>query len=488
MAETAERLAPGAVRLGGVLALGGLIGLVAGTCGDAEVGRVVLVSLAVLGFSLLTMHLVTGVFSVRRLTIPAVFFWFFLVRIYFPSLWVYLNETHPRRELYFVAVQSAMLLIPLGALTASIVLGVRRHQANQYFAKAMGKTSGEGVRLTYGLLMVMGLALMVVHIVQVPTVPLIYLVLHPGQFYEIAVLREASFKTLALPTPFLYLFGWNRDIFLPLACMIALGQYRLTESKLWRIRFVLSLAVALFYALFSGAKAPAAELVLKLLLFAYLMGLLKANAKSLLLSVVLVLGFPFLLVALIYGRGIDWVGSMRVLRGIMLRVFHVPAQVLFHYFEYFPYGGELLHGRTIGFWCKLTGQPLFNSARYVYQQLFPNGLATGVSNAAYLGDAFADFGMSGAHVMSFIVGLVLQSIQICMVRLPKNVVTLAFYATIAIAVTALDSTNLFVVLATKGVGIALFLMVCVLLFVVPRARSLRAGSSGLAVEGSSRSG
>ena len=173
------------------------------------------------------------------------------------------------------------------------------------------------------------------------------------------------------------------------------------------------------------------------------------------LAIGLMFAFPlFVILTVQHGMGF---GLIDAISGILRRLFYVPAYVLYYYFEIFPDQVDYLNGRSIGRFALLMDWKHFNTANYVFRYIFPQGMPSGLSNAAFIGNLNADFGLIGVLTGGLFAGFLMQSIQIFILRSRKTILNLTVYTFLIYAFWLLNQTALPIVLLSNGVILALIL-------------------------------
>lgn len=441
----------------------GALGIILGTMTallKAEYAVIVL-SAGVALISLLWMHYLVAVFSIKRLTVPTAFYWAYFLRVYLPAHVIFLEDQGPAKWLYMLSVLAVLLLVPLGIALAQIIFRRGRRDTNRFFKSS----DWPAVPFKTGSIWFLGLlgisALVItLHLRQLPSIPIVQLLRNPGQAMMIAYLRESTFKTLGVPSWLKYLMTWTRDLFLPLLTMLCWAEYRISKKKKWLIWGLCTLCVGLFYASITLAKAPVAQLILVLVLFYWLWFDIRLSPKLMFAAVVPVMLFPFLVDFLKYGMRFTFSDILAVIQNLWHRIFYITADVPYHYFDLFPIGGKFLGGRTIGLLSGIMGWEHFNTSRYVYDVIMPGSIASGYANSAFIGDLYADFGMWGVLLGSCLVGFVLQVLQGYLERQPKTTLLMTIYTFVCVAVTGLMSTSINVTLMTGGVITAVMILWC----------------------------
>ena len=116
--------------------------------------------------------------------------------------------------------------------------------------------------------------------------------------------------------------------------------------------------------------------------------------KALATFLIALLLFPLAVIWLAYS-GIPTKGAFYAIGD---RLFYVPSQVVYYYFEVFPHWHGFLYGRSIDKFARLMGMVPFDTANYVGVYAVPNGIDSILANAAFIADLNADFGMPGVLV------------------------------------------------------------------------------------------
>ena len=215
--------------------------------------------------------------------------------------------------------------------------------------------------------------------------------------------------------------------------------------------FLVTLLFGIAYSSLTLAKSPVAAIFLTLALFLYYYRGGALSRKAIVVAFVLILFFPLVVVLGVY-QGTN-VGVWTALKAIGSRLFYVPAEVLYYYFEVFPNHVGYLHGRSIDKLAWLLHMRFFDTASYVGHYGFsgPEALETVSANASFIGNLYADFGLLGVLFGSMLAGAIMQWLHIYLIRCRKTFLTLATYAFMVFAFWDLHSTALPIVLATDGV-------------------------------------
>lgn len=272
----------------------------------------------------------------------------------------------------------------------------------------------------------------------------------------LAILREESFKLL--DSPFGYIYSLLRTVLYPFLIMVALGAYLSSRRKKWLWWSVIAGAAGILFSSLTLAKAPVATIFLMVSLFLYFYRHGKVGSRFVGGFLILILLFPVIVGSAIYtGTGLSFTQLGVILVAMGDRLFHIPAEMVYYYFEFFPKQMGFLHGRSINMLSLLFGMKHVDTPNVVGLYAFPHALASITANAAFIGDMYADFGFLGVLLGGVLAGLIMQSLHIYLVRRRKTITTLAAYAFLVVTFGFLYATALPQILASNGALLVLLL-------------------------------
>lgn len=379
---------------------------------------------ALLALSTIAVARLAGL-HLRRLTVPGVWYLTYVAGTFIPAFFVAADQNTSYVGGYLLAVTSVLVTAPFGMFLVIRAARFRPQEVSGFFAAPLDRTPpGPPATASYILVLAICLALTAAYVIETPVIPLFYLLQNPGSAKVLVGLREESFKLL--DSPFLYAYDVLRRVIYPFLIALSLGYWLITRRWPWLVLFAITAGVGTLYGAFSIAKMPVAVIVLVVCLFLYLYVGGRIGFRAVLAGFSAVFLFPVaVLISSLEGTGLR---PIAVVRGIFHRLFYLPAEILYYYFELVPDTLPYLHGRTIGRFSWILGEPQFDIANYVFQYMFPGGVGTGVATAPFVGYLHADFGLIGVLVGGVAVGMVVQVIQVILARRPKTVMTLAAFA------------------------------------------------------------
>ena len=209
------------------------------------------------------------------------------------------------------------------------------------------------------------------------------------------------------------------------------------------------------YAALSIAKWPVVVIFFMIFLFVYLYRQGRIS-KTLTFSLfALMLAFP-LFVILAITADMD-VGVFEALKAIAIRIFYTPSDSIYYYFEVFPEIVGYLYGRSIGKLSWIIGLEYFDLPNYIFQYRFPKRISSGSADAGFIGALHADFGMLGVLLGGFFIGILMQLIQVNLLRKKKTILRMALFTFLVFAFFLISFSALPVILVSNGVILALAL-------------------------------
>ena len=409
----------------------------------------VIISAAVIISSLWLMQKAVGAFNLRALSLPGIWYLVYLAIILIPSFFVYAEHVDPYRLRYLFAVESALLTVPLGIILMNQLFKFHTRETVAFYRSSLQPGRSDLSVLTFVLFLGLAWALTSLYVREVKEIPLFYMIAHPGESAMLVQLREESLKLL--DSPLRYAYSVLRSTLYPFLILLAFGRYLQTKQKTWGWLFVASLLSGAMFAGFTIAKFPVAALFAMLCACYYLYKGGRVGAKFVISLVVLFLAFPFFVILR------EYAGEVNPFIGMGRRIFHVPASVLYYYFEVFPDVVPCQYGATIEKLAWILGRRPFESTYFITSYSLPYAMASGTAPAAFLGNMNADFGMAGCLVGGFLVGVIMQAAQIYIVRRGKSPMNVAIYSFLLFTFTLLNFTAFPVVLLSDGAMLVLLL-------------------------------
>ena len=411
------------------------------------------------------MQRMIGVVSIRRLTIPAVFYLTYLPMILFPSFWVYLDQPGPFRDPYLVGVVSVLVTVPLGVLIANKVSGFTKREIEGYFVAHVDEMRPSVHQyVVHTLLVVAAIGIAMAYFSEVRSIPLLQMVTSPGDTHGLTIAREESFKLLdprwsrESSTYMFYAYLFLRTLLFPLLILTTMGYYLHTRSARWLILFLAATLVGAFYAASSLSRAPISAIFMRIFFFLYLFNGGRLSYRVIVAFLVLMLSFPVLVTTFAHSSEFSYMDG---LASIGKRLTYTPAEDLYYYFEVFPVDHDYLYGHSlVKPFLKLVGASYFYIENYVHLYISPLGVETGHANAAFVSNLHADGGLPAVLLGGVIIGILVQMLQIHLSRQRKTIFNVAVYSFVVYAIWALNFGSVTSVLFVNGL-IPVFILIWV---------------------------
>lgn len=412
-------------------------------------------SSVVLFSSLWLMQRTIGAFDFRRLTIPAFWYYSYLAMVWIPAFFIFFEVTpygyayqiQPGPHLYtfLFAAQSVLLTAPLGIVLINRLLHFDKHEIERYFGRSIqqGKSTNP---LSYFLFLSGAIALTFYYFFEVGQLPVLEMFRDPGDFKYLAQLRQESFS--ALESPFVYAYSVLREVVYPFLIAVSFGSYLYTRRATWLLLFITTFIIGLLYASTSIARGPVATVFLVLAFCYYLCKPVKLSLRNVMLALAFIFSFPVAVTILTSGSG--WT-LFDAVKAIGIRLFYVPAYIAHLYFEIVPSEVGYQYGATSGKLAWLFGMKYFNISHYVLLRVYPDAHPSGNAGGAFFADFYANFGIPGVLFGGVLIGVIMQGLQVLLLRQKKTVVSIAVYAFLFYAFWMTTSRHLQTVLLSTGV-------------------------------------
>lgn len=397
------------------------------------------------------------------LSIPSIVVISFLVFIAVPSVYITISMAHPQSMAYYFAVLSFLPLFGIGLKFGKLLFPVAVDRMNDLYQVRIKKTDSD--KTYYEALLVLlsiNLGTMFLYFLRVKTIPLFELIRSPGTYSKLNMLRAESMKLLQVSFVERYMFSWQMEILFPIGIVASLTLFVLYRESRYRNLFIAFLLLGLFNNSLTIAKMPTAAIILMMMVYiAYYRQ--KIRFRFILSTFVIVLLFPYLIVYFVSIPSVR--DPVNILMAILLRLFIIPAEVLFYYFKFFPGTHDFLAGRSSKFFAWYHPEGSFNTENYVMKQWWGKMDSTGYANAFYMGNFWADFGWYGIIFSTLVIGVFVHyTYQRILITsdYQKNIIYVTF--SLAMLVTfsfSFISMTFTILLLTKGVMVALVLLLII---------------------------
>jgi len=387
---------------------------------------VLLMGAATLIISSIVMHQTNGIFNIKKLSLPGVWFFAYLLLIFIPSFFVFFSKDDPYRFNYIYTMASALFTVPLGVLLANCILKFQPKEIGFFHARPVEDNPKSMLRITnFSLFLFVALVLIVLwYSEQTTPVPLIYMFTNPDNSDQLTMLREYSFKLL--DSPIRYLYHLTRDFLLPFLMLLAAGNYYLSRSKLWLFLLIFTSIFGLAFAGANIAKGPIFSIIILLFLNIAILKGGKIGWKLFIFGGLLCISFP-LLVITFSQEVLSWDGFLIAIQKVYERIFVAPASIVYYFFEIVPERFPFQMGRCMGVVGKLLGLGPTDLAGYTAWYITGMDYATTSVSGAFVTQLFGDFGFPGVISGGLLVGVAMQCIHVTLMRGRKTIISITTY-------------------------------------------------------------
>lgn len=401
----------------------------------------VVIWLIVLFVSTALFRSVSGSLSVAKPNLVSIVYYYsLLLSSFIGSLFIvlgvddyYMTKKLFRPEEYrvigFAVVCFVMIGLPLAMLFVSRLCGFEaKREFHQYLNSTIQNVTTNKNEFFYWFLALSGVSVLAIlyTIWKTPQVPIFALLTGPGDtsLAELRIDASMHFKGNVL---FRNIFALSLT---PLLSLMAYSFAVLTNEARWKLLFLILFAGALFVNVYDLAKSPIFFYLIMFLLVRIYIGKTKLSSAKLLLYGVA--GSIALVGMYIVIQGVRDVESfLSYNKGPIGRMIFAQIAPTFLHLNLFGEALPFLHGRSLP--SILTG--LFDvdnvrSARMVMAHVFPERIEDGtggVLNTLFVAEAYANFGYFGIIIGTLYVGVMVQLLYICFLRLPKNPIFVSLF-------------------------------------------------------------
>jgi len=314
-----------------------------------------IITFSIISYLLLVYHKrnIYGVTGLAIISIPSLAFFTYTVFIGIPSIFI-AHEYVLNVDVYIYSIASFYFIYPAGLMMGYLIKPIKNADINKlYNAKFYVSYIEPYVFVFFKILLVVCISGVFLYLFRVDKIPLIEMLKNPGDLSAAWTLREEALKTLDITFIERYFFHWLRSLIFPI--IISLGGFFMITRNTLKYKM-------LFIALF-------------------ITGVLY-NSLTLEKSVI-------------------WITLLR-------RIFLIPAEALYQYFRIFPEIHPFLLGRSTNITSWLFAEGTFPINNYVAAVWWGVIKTTGSANALYLGYYWADYGILGVIISTFIVGFTIH--------------------------------------------------------------------------------
>ena len=402
------------------------------------------ISLFILALSFYLFKKVSGSLKLTQLNmISWVFFYNLIMQSFIASILVVNNIDnhyligkiyHEDSRLYgWLAVQYTMIMMPLGMLFTVHLFGYKKNnRVFQQYVHApivpLLSMKDSYIKYPFYLLSIISILSVMYVFYNLKHIPLSG-ILHGLSGEMLAGLRQEASRDFSGNTYIKNIFAIGLT---PILSYIAFSYYKMTKSKFDLIIFVLLFISSFFILTYNIAKAPFVQYILG---FIFLTILIKGKINKKVLIVFFVLLLTLLIVMyylLANATGIPFFDLFGYNSGIVGRIILSQAAGTYLSFDMFPSSHDFIGFSSVSnFINQIIGiESSERSARLLmmhYQSnAFQAGLA-GVINSLFIAEAWANFGLTGVLFAPFYVGMIIQTLFMFFLTLPKTPLLLGLF-------------------------------------------------------------
>ena len=389
--------------------------------------HILFVGILLLIFSATYLQHSNRIFQLDSVSIASIFYFAYVLTIFIPSFWTFYGRIGYYRYAYIYTLMSPLVTVPVGILIINVLFRYKSEEIQRFHSLPINDQPKSLPRiLNYCLVLIVGIAFFCCWVIEQKgnPIPLLYM-LSPGhQSENLGLLREYSFKLL--DSKFRYLYHLTRDFVFPLLILVGLGNYYYSRNRPWFFLLSVSFIVGLFFAGANISKASVFGVILLIFANMWILKGARMHWWQIALAFILALAFPVLVLMSAY-NDYSWTGFSFAFEKMMERIFYAPSSILYYGFEIVPEHYPFQMGRFMGSLAFLFGKEPSDLAQYSAWYITGNDYATTSVSGAFVTELYGDFGFPGVILGGVWVGMVMQWIQITIIRSPKTLFAIATY-------------------------------------------------------------
>ncbi len=402
-----------------------------------------LISFIALIFSFILFKKVSGSLKLTQLNmISWLFFYSLILQSFIASILVVYNidnqyminklSDENSRIYGWLAVQYTLVMMPLGMLFVVRLFGYKHN--NNIFQRYVHSDivsflSIKDTYIRYPLYIFSVISILsVIYVLNALESMPISGVIQGLAHEELAALRQSASRDFQGNIYIRNIFALGLT---PILAYISFAYYKMTKNKFDLIWFLLLFIATLFILTYNVAKSPFIQFLLGFLFLNILLnGSIKRKTLFIFFGLVILL---FVFLYFVISNITDPSILFSYNSGILGRILLSQAAGTYLSFDLFPRGID-----HIGF-ASMSGllNSIFNiesvdrSARLLMDNYFHSKIINGtggVINSLFIGEAWANFGLIGVLVSPFYIGMIIQTLFMFFLKMPKTPLLLGLFA------------------------------------------------------------
>ena len=393
-----------------------------------------LLILSILFYIILTYkhRLTLGFSGIRVASIPSTIIATYTVFIAIPSIYILAIKNDPSEIPFIISIILFYILFPAGMYFAKILRPIKKRDVYRLFNQ--GGYKSEDDLYFYEVLFVLfsfSIMILIGYLLRVDEIPIFQLLKDPGNSVRYFLMREEALKLLGITKIERYLFFWLRSLFIPFGIVGSLHLAIEYKKRKYYLLFGAFLIFGLFTNSITLEKSPIASIFLSIATY-ILLRRENISLKLVITFLSVILAGPILITYLLIA---DRQGIFEIiLWSYIIRIFQIPAEALFYYFNIFPDIHPFLLGRSSQLFSWLYIDGTFPISNYVASVWWNEPFTTGFANANYLGSYWADFGWTGIIFSTFALGMIIYLLQWKIFEACKYKINIIYFICAAICV------------------------------------------------------
>lgn len=380
-----------------------------------------------------------GTLALGKLNIISYIYYLFMVQLFVGTVLVNLgyDRHYTLNKLIFredsIAMTTNVVCFAFLALPLVMLIVFRcfkfnaKSEYNIFLDRQIYVGHKDKMLILFTIIIVIQLVLLFILIKQIGYIPLLKLFVHDSGFdFALERIRIQGITILGNE----YIKNIIISIGIPIISYFTLSYALATKDKYWVILAILTFLSSIVVKTYDFSKSP---LLFHFFVFLLIVIYYKKGIKN---SIVVAFGVVMALLLISYYKIMGYAGSLfDIYNGILGRTFFTQYGTLCFHFDLFPSIFDYLNGRSLNptllSFLGMDPETHLRSARIVMDFYGSKSVyegTAGVMNAAFMGEAYANYGIFGVVGSTIWVGIVISIIFILLMRIKKTPITIALLA------------------------------------------------------------
>ena len=404
----------------------------------------IITSVTVLIISLYSMFNILG--KKIFLTIPGVFYVFFIVFIFLGSPFCFLKKDAVNIN-YFLAVHLVLILLPIGISLTNKLMNIEFKEVfNTYLdSPVIDRQPGGHFIPPFLVILLVTIGMTFLYYSKLEIIPINYLfsnLIDGLEVVELGKMREAATTTFKLGK--LHRYNIFMVQILPFLVIITLFKSKVSRNNFWGLIFFILTVFTIYRCISDLQKAPIVDFIILIFLASWIF---KGKINWMQIGVMITSILSMLSIMYFYIMGVNQASFAKLITVIGKRLFITQTRALYHYFSLFPSSHDFLYGASFPNPAGIFQFENFPLTKWIFiNGMYHNSQIVGTANSAFIGEIYANFGFPIMVLSVLLFSMAVQLVQIKFILKPRTLLLTAFYTYFVFLAGQFAMTGVFIVI------------------------------------------